>query len=81
MPNFKVTDNRSATTGAIGSLAPATYFMLVSSSKGNNGPCLRVKDSKRGKNRFVNVTNGKLLTAEAGDRIEEVSVELVISNA
>lgn len=38
-------------------------FEFTSSRKGNNGLCVRVKDSKAGKGRFLNVESGKLLKA------------------
>jgi hypothetical protein len=51
-------------------------FLFEGSTKGNNGLCVRVRDSKAGKARFVNLESGKLLTASSGDRGREVDVEV-----
>lgn len=56
-------------TGELISSIPAGQeFVFEGSTKGNNGLSVRVRDSKVGKARFVNLESGKLLTASAGDR-------------
>jgi hypothetical protein len=51
-------------------------FEFSGSTKGNNGLCVRVKDSKKGKGRFVNLNSGKLLRATNGDRGQVVDAYL-----
>lgn len=51
-------------------------FEFSGSSKGNNGLCVRVADSKVGKGRFVNLESGKLLTAAGCDRGTPVDAEV-----
>lgn len=51
-------------------------FEFSGSVKGNNGVCIRVRDSKAGKGRFVNLDSGKLLKADAYDRGIPVDAEL-----
>ncbi len=66
MGKFNV--NGSAARGtAISDFSAADTFVFNGSSNGNNGLCVRIKDTKSGKNRFMNVENGKILTASAGD--------------
>lgn len=50
-------------------------FEFTSSRKGNNGLCVRIRDSKgQKKGRFVNLDNGKLLTASATDTGRPVDI-------
>ncbi len=66
MPNLTVSNPASGTL--IKDIAAGEFFNYPVSALGNTGFCVRVKDSKVGKNRFANLHTGKLLTAEAGDR-------------
>lgn len=54
----------------------AEIFEFSGSRKGNNGLCIRVKDSKAGKGRFVNLVSGKVLTASYNDRGTPVEADL-----
>jgi len=54
----------------IASLGAGEVFFFNDSTKGNNGPMIRVKDTKVGKGRFVDVQSGKLLTAASNDRAD-----------
>jgi hypothetical protein len=58
--------------------AAGQEFLFETSSKGNNGLCVRVKDSKSGKARFLNLENGKLLTASASDTGRPVEAEIEV---
>jgi hypothetical protein len=71
----------AAPVSPVNGLAAGVVFNLLNSTKGNYGPCVRVKDSKVGKNRFIELTNGKLLTADGTERIKvmPVGTELVIN--
>lgn len=52
----------------IGGFSGGTVFEFLNSTKGNNGACIRIKDSKKGKNRFLNLETGKVLTSTPSDR-------------
>lgn len=58
--------------------AGEAFLFETARNEDNNGLCVRVKDSKAGKSRFVNLETGKLLTASAGDvgRAVDVSVDV-----
>ena len=60
----------------ISDFAAGEVFEFNGSRKGNNGACIRVKDTKAGKGRFVNLESGKLLTAGRYDRGEALDAEL-----
>lgn len=48
--------------------AAGDVFEFTGSTKGNNGLCVRVRDSKgQKKGRFVNLESGKLLVPSNGD--------------
>lgn len=67
--------NGTASSGdRIADFGAGDAFLFEASTKGNNGLCVRVKDSKAGKARFVNLESGKLLTASDGDRGRGVDV-------
>jgi len=60
----------------ISSLEAGDTFVFEGSAKGNNGVCIRLKDSKKGKSRFVNVASGKVLTATCRDYGRPVDANL-----
>ena len=62
----------------ISDMGAGETFNFTYSTKGNNGLCLRLADSKRGKNRFANLESGKVLTAGASDRGYPVDVDVAI---
>lgn len=67
--------NGTASSGdRVASFGAGEAFLFETSTKGNNGLCVRVKDSKAGKARFVNLESGKLLTATDSDRGRAVDV-------
>lgn len=67
--------NGTASSGdRIADIGLDVAFLFETSTKGNNGLCVRVKDSKAGKARFLNLENRKLLTASDGDRGRIVDV-------
>lgn len=69
MPIRVVTAAPAAPKSQITDLSAAAIFQFTHpTEKGNNGLCVRVKDSKVGKGRFLNLETGKLLTTTPGDR-------------
>jgi hypothetical protein len=72
----------SGTNGGtrITSMDAGEVFEFTTSTKGNNGHCIRIKDSKKGKNRFVNLESGKVLTAGAGDYGFPVDASLEVAS-
>jgi hypothetical protein len=60
--------------------AGEAFVFETARNSDNNGLCVRVKDSKAGKARFVNLETGKLLTASAGDvgRPADVEVDVIV---
>lgn len=67
--------NGTASSGdRIADFAAGEAFLFETSTKGNNGLCVRVRDSKAGKARFLNLESGKLLTANEGERGRSVDV-------
>ena len=71
MSKLKVFINAPVGT-SVASLSAGEVFIFSGSANGNNGPCIRVKDSKEGKGRFVNLSSGKLLKATPYDRADTV---------
>jgi len=67
---------KPAGTTRIKDMSAGEAFEFSGSTKGNNGLCVRVKDSKKGKGRFVNLESGKVLTASATDRGTPVDVNI-----
>lgn len=67
MGNISINGTRSNGGTRIADIAAGDAFDFNGSTKGNNGLCVRVKDSKSGKGRFLNLENGKLLTATDSD--------------
>lgn len=67
--NFNTT---ATATNGIADLAEGTVFNFTSSTKGNNGLCQRIRDTKAGKGRFFNLENSKVLTSAPGDQYELV---------
>lgn len=64
----------------ISDIAAGQGFLFETSTKGNNGLCVRVKDSKAGKARFVNLESGKLLKAVDGERGRVVDVTVDVDD-
>jgi len=74
MGRFKYNGGGAGTR--IKDMAAGEAFEYSGSTKGNNGLSVRVKDSKAGKARFVNLESGKLLTASATDSGTPVDVNI-----
>jgi len=76
MAKLVINGGNSASGTRIADMTAADVFEFSGSTKDNNGLCVRVADSKAGKARFVNLENGKLLTASKGDRGEPVTASV-----
>jgi hypothetical protein len=63
-------------TPRITDMEAAEVFEFSGSKKGNNGLCVRVKDTKAGKGRFINLESGKLLRAGYSDRGTPVDADV-----
>lgn len=70
---MRISINAAPQGESIKSMAAGTFFNFPVSAKGNEGVCVRLKDSKVGKNRFANLGTGKVLTA-VDDRIDRGKV-------
>ena len=75
---LRIINNSTGSGSKISAIAAGEVFNYTGSSKGNNGLCLRLKDSKAGKGRFVNLASGKVLTAGANDRATVVNATVKV---
>lgn len=82
---FDATDYVAGTANAgtipVSNVPEAEAFWFVSQrNPDNTGSYVRVRDTKAGKNRGLNLTNGKLITFSATDRCLPLDGEVVVRN-
>lgn len=65
---FEINVNGVTSGDRIADFDAGQAFLFTSKkNEANSGLCVRLKDSKAGKNRFANIATGRVLTADSTD--------------